>query len=181
MGRKWKDGGTMTQEMAENKDYKGFGDRGWICDTCHKPIVKAGDGVVEYYAAEYDNDGKKPARDIHLVHHLTESPRGTKREQGCYWPDDVAKDNMTTECMTLSDCLGPDGLMEMLQLMHETYLPLGDVIEMTKRLQIPGYEHARHHFADAIDEGVFEPNQPAGFYRQDDINEVLKWMKLQTK
>jgi hypothetical protein len=74
-----------------------------------------------------------------------------------------------------------DGLMEMLQLLHETHMPVEDVIEMTKRLQIPGYEHARHHFEDAIADGAFEPNQPAGFYRQDDINEVLKWMKLLTK
>jgi hypothetical protein len=171
----------VTQGMAPDSAYKGFGGLGWICDTCHEPIEKAGDGVVEYFAGNFDDHGKKPARQLHLVHHFTASPRATKSDRGCYWEDKVTKDGMTIEWSSLTDHVGPDGLMEMLQLLHETHIPVEDVVEMTKRLQIPGYEHARHHFDEAIAEDVFQPNQPAGFYRQDDISEVLKWLKLAPK
>ena len=46
---------------------------------------------------------------------------------------------------------------------------------MIKRLHIPGYEHARLHFNAAIDQLVFEPNTPPGFYWQHNNDAVLEW------
>lgn len=54
-----------------------------------------------------------------------------------------------------------------------TWIPQEDVLEMIKRLHIPGYEHARLHFDEAIADGVFEPNRRPGYCRRDDIVAVL--------
>jgi hypothetical protein len=134
----------MTQDM-ENAQDKGFNDKGWICDTCHQPITKAGDGAVELQGG-YSGNGENAKRisgDIHLVHHLTASPRGTKRDEGCYWKKHEIVDGLSSEFTPLPHLLGPKGLMELLEWMQTETLPLKDAIEMTKRLHIPGYEHAR--------------------------------------
>lgn len=73
--------------------------------------------------------------------------------------------------------LGADGLMQLLALIAEQRLPQDQVLEMIKRLHVPGYEHARCHFNEAIGQLVFEPNTLAGFYWQHNINAVLEWLK----
>ncbi|VEG89833.1 Uncharacterised protein [Legionella spiritensis] len=74
--------------------------------------------------------------------------------------------------------LGADGLMQLLILLSEQRLPQDQVLEMIKRLHIPGYEHARRYFNEAIDHLVFEPNTPPGFYLQHNIDAVLEWSRL---
>jgi hypothetical protein len=56
-------------------------------------------------------------------------------------------------------------------------LPKDEVLEMIKRLHIPGYEHARQHFQRAIADGVFEPNMPDGYYWQSNIDAVLRFLE----
>ena len=65
--------------------------------------------------------------------------------------------------------------MRLLVMVHEKELPADDVLEMIKRLNIPGYEHARLHFERAMAEDVFEPNMPPHFYFQHDIDATLEF------
>jgi hypothetical protein len=161
-------------------DFAGFDGRGWICDTCGEPILKAKDGVLEWLSG-YNKDGDesvKIARDIHLVHHLPASPRAHKGDDiGCYFNEreEFKKDRLTPSWSHLDRFLDTDGLMELLEILQHEGLPKEDVIEMIKRLHIPGYEHARLHFNEAISNGVFEPNRAPGFYWQSDIEATLKW------
>ena len=66
--------------------------------------------------------------------------------------------------LPLDSFLGSDGLMSLLALVAEHRVKSTEVLEMIKRLHIPGYEHTRLHFDEAISEGVFEPNTVPGYY-----------------
>jgi hypothetical protein len=141
----------------------------WTCDNCGQPINAAEDGYVEWLAF---NGG---ARNLHLVHHSPASPRRPNGD--CYFDEEAERrrDGATVRSLSLTDFLGPNGLMQLLILLSEGELPKDEVIEMIQRIHIPGYEQARPHFARALAEGVFEPNTPEGFYWQNDINAVLKF------
>jgi hypothetical protein len=67
--------------------------------------------------------------------------------------------------------------MRLLVFISEKELPVGEVLEMIKRLHIIGYEQARRHFASAISAGTFEPNMPTDFYSQSDIRATLAYLK----
>ena len=67
--------------------------------------------------------------------------------------------------------------MRLLQMLGEEDHPKEDVLEMIKRLHIPGYEAARGHFDEAISEGYFEPNTPEGYYHQSEIEATLAFIK----
>jgi hypothetical protein len=51
------------------------------------------------------------------------------------------------------------------------------LIELIKRLHIPGYEQARNSFDAAISDGAFEPNTKPGFYSQSNIQNTLRWIQ----
>ena len=87
------------------------------------------------------------------------------------------KDKGIVNDLPLKSFLGADGLMLLLSLIAEKRTPTEQVLEMIKRLHIPGYEHARPYFKKAISEGVFEPNTMAGYYWQCDIEAVLKYVE----
>lgn len=52
-----------------------------------------------------------------------------------------------------------------------------EIIEVIKRLLVPGYEQVRHHLERAASEGVCEPNTPEGFPEQTQIEAVIKWLE----
>jgi hypothetical protein len=87
-----------------------------------------------------------------------------------------AHDGSIVNDLPLESFLGPDGLMELLSFIAGGELPTPEVLEMIKRLHIPGYEEARLHFGSALDEGVFEPNTREGFYAQSDIKAVIEFI-----
>ena len=144
----------------------------WICDTCLEPIESADDGWVEWI--EYDDaHGKRRGRDLRLVHHIPASPRS--KPHGCQHDErlESQKDRGILYDLSLTDFQGPNGLMRLLVMIHEDQLPRDDVLELIKRINIPGYEHARFHFDRAMAEGAFEPNMPPHFYFQQDIEAFL--------
>ena len=59
-------------------------------------------------------------------------------------------------------------------------MPCGDVLELAKRVQIPGYEQARELFPEAIGMGVFSPAIGEGYYMQSEIRELLGWASRET-
>jgi hypothetical protein len=77
----------------------------------------------------------------------------------------------------LTGFAGPDGLMLLLSMIAERELPLQELIELAKPVQISGYEAAYDLVHDAVGEGVIAPCISSGFYLQCEIRDVLKWAK----
>jgi hypothetical protein len=71
--------------------------------------------------------------------------------------------------------------MLLLSMIAERELPAQELIELTKRLQIPGYEAARELVHDATSHGVIAPSISSGFYLQCEIWEVLKWVQYRSQ
>ena len=137
-------------------------------------------GWVEWLAAE-DANGKPEVGGLRLVHHRNIRP--THQDQyGCqYNPrDEFRKNRGIVEGLPLDRFVGPDGLMLMLSLLAERELPLQELIELAKRVQIPGYEAVYELVDDAVSEGVIAPSISSGFYLQCEIREVLEWAKCRT-
>ena len=149
----------------------------WICDTCGQIIAKAKDGWIEWL--ERKEGEKFKGRGLRLVHAYPASPRQPGRCQ--YDGQREFQENQSTiSDLDLESYLGPDGLTDLLSYIGEGQLPnlpTEEVLEMIKRLHVPGYEHARDHFEAAIREGVFEPNRPKGFYPTVDIEATLAFVK----
>jgi hypothetical protein len=142
----------------------------WICDSCGHLIETPEDGWVEWI-----NLGpSKPGRDLRLVHRYGAGPR----RNGCLHNEqaEFARDEGTAADLDLPSFLGPDGLMRLLVFISQSELPIPEVLQMIKRLHIPGYEHAHSHFRSAINAGAFEPNMPEDFYWQSDIKATLKYI-----
>jgi hypothetical protein len=138
----------------------------WICDTCGEIIEKAEDGYVEWLSRS--GSEKRSYYRLMLVHHSPKSPR----ERGCYPPK--AKDIDLHN--PLEYFVGPNGLMWLLaQLSDDTFENREELLEMCKRLHVPGYEMARNNFESAIGDGVFEPNTKPGYYSQKNISATLQW------
>ena len=66
--------------------------------------------------------------------------------------------------------------MRLLSLLGEEEFPVAEVVEMIKRLHVPGYEIARNFFRTAISEGVIDECAPGDFYKQSQIRAVLQWL-----
>ncbi len=126
----------------------------WICDTCSNPIESANDGWVEWII--YDNArGNSRGRGLRLVHHVSASP-GSNR-YGCQYDEDreEMKDRGMLLSLGLTSLQGPDGLMCLLVKIQQDEIPRNQVLELIKRIHIPGYEHARFHFDSAMEDGGF--------------------------
>jgi len=135
---------------------------------------------VEWVAAE-DTRGKPKVSGLRLVHRRSTSARSPEA-CGCrYNPrDEFRKKRGIVEGLALDRFAGPDGLMLLLSMIAERELPLQELIELAKRVQIPGYEAASEMVHDAVTEGVITPSISAGFYLQCEIWQVLEWAKYRT-
>jgi hypothetical protein len=104
---------------------------GWRCACCARLITNVSDGWVEWLSSE--DSGAEILSGLRLVHR--ESCRydvrtvfGTRRS--------------VVEGLCLERFIGPDGLILFLSLLAAGELPMAEVIELAKRVQIPGYELA---------------------------------------
>ena len=153
---------------------------GWRCDSCGERVLGLQAGWVEWVAAE-DNKGRPKVRGLRLVHRRNTSPECRER-YGCqYNPrDEFGKSRGIVEGLPLDRFAGPDGLMLLLSMIAERELPLPELIELAKRVQIPGYEAVYEFVHDAVSEGVIAPSISSGFYLQCEIWDVLNWVRFQT-
>jgi len=153
---------------------------GWRCDSCGESVSDARSGWVEWLAAE-DSEGKPELSGLRLVHRTDISPR-CPEPQGCqYNPrDEFRKSRSIVEGLALDRFTGPDGLMLLLSMIMESELPAQEMIELAKRVQIPGYEAVHEVVHDAVREGVITPSISPGFYLQCEISDVLEWAKYRT-
>ena len=134
-------------------------------------------GWVEWVAAE-DSNGKPKVSGLRLVHCRSASPR-CPEPYGCQYDprDEFRKNRGIVEGLPLDRFTGPDGLMLLLSMIAERELPVEELIELAKRVQIPGYEAAYELVDDAVNEGAVSPAIGSGFYLQCEMWDVLKWAK----
>jgi hypothetical protein len=77
------------------------------------------------------------------------------------------------EGLPLERFVGPDGLMLLLSLIATGDMPTNEVMELAKRVQIPGYEQVTKLFPEALAEGLVAPSIGAGYYLQWEIQSLL--------
>src|SRR5580704_16191340 len=153
---------------------------GWRCDRCGELVPDLQAGWVELLAVE-DTRGKPKVSGLRLVHRRNTSARSPE-SYGCrYNPrDEFRKNRGIVEGLALDRFAGPDGLMLLLSMIVERELPLQELIELAKRVHVPGYEAVYEVVHDAVSEGVIAPSIAPGFYLQCEIRDVLEWAKRQT-
>ena len=142
----------------------------WFCDTCRDLIDPAyqadpDEGWVEWIRLPGSPSEPPRCRDIRIVHH----------RQSCQFNSyaEDQRDGGSIADAPLVDFQGPDGLMRLLEMLSEQQLPTGALLEIIKRIHIPGYEHARRHFPKALAEGILEHNVADGFWWQEDLQRVI--------
>lgn len=143
----------------------------WYCDVCKEKIVKPDDGWLQWI--EFDvSEGQRAGRDLQLVHHRPAS----SRSEGCQFKQklEYSHDRGIVNDGVLTHYLGDNGLTLLLMLIAEGRLPSKDVVTMIQRLHTPGYEEARLHIDQAIEDGVLEPNLLSGFYWQRDLEDIVR-------
>ncbi len=153
---------------------------GWRCDSCGGLVSDLRAGWVEWLAAE-DDKGKPKVSGLRLVHHRNTSA-SSRKPYGCqYNPrDEFRRNRGIVEGLALDRFAGPDGLMLLFSMIAERELPAQELIELAKRVQIPGYEAVYELVHDAVNEGVIAPSISSGFYLQCEIWDVLRWAKHRT-
>ena len=152
--------------------------QGWRCSCCGDLITSIEDGWVEWLASE-DERGER-LKGLRLVHRL--SPSAESNGPGCRYDSvrEFRNDRSIVEGLSLERFVGSDGLMLLLSFLASSEMPRGDVLELAKRVQIPGYEQARELFPEAIGMGVLSPTIGKGYYMQSEIRELLSWVNRET-
>lgn len=136
---------------------------GWHCGSCARLITSVSDGWVEWLASE-DDTGATVVDGLRLVH-----------RRSCRYDAHAVFRNRRSvvEGLSLDRLMGPDGLTLLLSLLAEGELPAAAVIELIKRVQIPGYELARNLIGEENLPRLVPPSLGHGCYLQCEIDEVL--------
>jgi hypothetical protein len=144
---------------------------GWRCASCTLLVTRIEDGWVEWLACE--EAGKASLRGLRLVHRREASPKSG----GCQYDmrAEFNNDGSIVEGLSLERFVGPDGLMLSLSMIASQPNSAEEIIELVKRVQIPGYEQARELFPSAIENGLLSPSIGNGFYLQSEIQALLHW------
>jgi hypothetical protein len=135
---------------------------GWHCDSCARLITNVSDGWVEWLASENDTGATiLNGLQVHC--------------ESCRY--DVCtvfrKGRSVVEGLCLERFIGPDGLILLLSLLAAGELPTVEVIELAKRVQIPGYELARNFAGEGNLPRLLRPSLGHGCYLQSEITELL--------
>ena len=64
--------------------------------------------------------------------------------------------------------------MTLLSFLDSGEFPQAEILELTKRVQIPGYELARNLFGGRVASKTFTPHLGHGFYLQSELQELVK-------
>jgi hypothetical protein len=145
---------------------------GWRCDSCGEPITSIDAGWVEWLSSEGDR-GEDVLSGLQLVHHGSVLPNGAG--QGCRYDRLKEFRNRKTivEGLPLERFVGPDGLMMLFSLLADGSLPRGEILELAKRVQIPGYELARDLSADLTSSNAVSQVLGHRCYLQLEIREMI--------
>ena len=147
--------------------------KGWRCDSCAGMITSVEGGWVEWLASE-DKHGNDIVSGLRLVH------RGRRKNapnHSCrYDPLEEFRSGRTiVEGLPLERLVGADGLMILLSLLAVGELPHHEILELVKRVQIPGYELVRNLPPRGQHLELRSPVLGHGYYLQSEIWEMLDW------
>lgn len=148
--------------------------KGWRCDSCAGLITSVPDGWVEWLASE-DKNGNDILSGLRLVHRGRQKD---SRNYNCrYDPLEEFRSARTiVEGLPLERLLGADGLMILLSFLDEGELPHREILELVKRVQIPGYELVRNLSRRRPQYSkVLSPVLRHGYYLQSEMQEMLQW------
>jgi hypothetical protein len=145
---------------------------GWRCDSCGELITSIDDGWVEWLSSEGDR-GEDVLSGLQLVHHGSVLPNGAGR--GCRYDRLKEFRNRKTivEGLALERFVGLDGLMMLFSLLSDGSLPRDEILELAKRVQIPGYELARDLSADLTSSNTVSQVLGHRCYLQLEIREMI--------
>lgn len=123
----------------------------WQCDRCNKIIHGADKAWLKW--KKNLNDGSY--YDFKIVHH-----------PACQQPSPkVQKSRLAEPGNPLSEYLGKDGLIRLLELVAQTDgKDRDELLKVIQRLQIPGYESAHINFESAYKSGELVPPTNGVFY-----------------
>jgi hypothetical protein len=145
---------------------------GWRCDSCGELINSIEGGWVEWLASESDR-GQEVLRGLRLVHRGSIRPNGNKK--GCRYDSlkEFRNGKTIVEGLPLERFVGPDGLMMLFSFLAAGNLPQGEILELAKRIQIPGYELARSLLQESTSSKVVTQLLGHGCYLQSEIREMI--------
>ena len=145
---------------------------GWWCDSCGEPITSIDAGWVEWLSSEGDS-GEDVLSGLQLVHHGSVLPNGAG--QSCRYDRLKEFRNRKTivEGLPLERFVGPDGLMMLFSFLAAGNLPQEEILELAKRVQIPGYELTRSLLRESISSNVVAQFLGHGCYLQSEIREMI--------
>src|SRR3954464_8465617 len=145
--------------------------KGWRCDSCADMITSVQAGWVEWLASE-DKHGNDVLGGLRLVHRQRQK---NARNLNCrYDPREEFRTSRTiVEGLPLEQLVGADGLMILLSLLAEGELPHQEILELVKRVQIPGYELVRNLRPRRQHSRLLSPVLRHGYYLQSEIWEIL--------
>jgi len=145
---------------------------GWRCDSCGELITSIEVGWVEWLASESDR-GEEVLSGLQLVHRGSIQPHG--RRQACRYDSlkEFRKGKTIVEGLPLERFVGPDGLMMLFSLLAAGSLPRGEILELAKRVQIPGYELARSLLQETTSSNGVRQFLGHGCYLQSEIREMI--------
>ena len=163
----------MDVMMRDTEELLGrSGPAGWWCSSCGELITSIEDGWVEWLVGGEDEKGASTISGLHLVHRDSGSTGRCCR----YDPrQEFAEHLSIVEGLPLARFVGPDGLMLLLLFLASGEMPKQEVLELAKRVQIPGYEQSRELLRNMIEQGLFSASMAEGFYLQSEIQTVLQW------
>ena len=110
----------------------------WTCDSCGNPIESAEDGWVEWLNREAG--GRMVGHGLRLVH---SDGNQQGHEARCQYGDRRARTASHISDHALRDFVGPEGLMNLLELIARDRISQLEGFEIIKRLHIPSYEESR--------------------------------------
>jgi hypothetical protein len=85
---------------------------------------------------------------------------------------EIRNNRTIVEGLSLERLVGPDGLMVLLSLLAAGDLPKAQIIELTKRLHIPGYELSRN-LSGATAKIALTAYLGEGFYLQSELEALI--------
>ncbi|WP_218155427.1 hypothetical protein [Modicisalibacter xianhensis] len=147
----------------------------WTCDVCGGPIKSAKDGWVEWL---FQHGEAEKEYGLRLVHHRPASPRA----DGCQYDGrlEYARSKSSVKDLDLEFFSSADGLMHLLEMVsQDRFEDREEILQMIKRLHVPGYEKAHRHLEAAVAEEVFEPNSPPNYPFQHQIQLTNEWLDSQ--
>lgn len=147
---------------------------GWHCACCDGFITSVENGWVEWLASEDDN-GSTILSGLRLVHR-TAGQAGAPGQSCRYDPRKEFRNSRNiVEGLALESLVGADGLMALLSFLASgDFAKEEEILELTKRLHIPGYELTCNLLRQKIVSRDPNPFLGAGYYLQSEIQEVIQ-------